>query len=177
MTDTNAAFVRRWIKMPPMKALHEQFGVYNGSWSREMDRYWESTDGYTVSSRLIKTALGNVEHVTISRLTSEKGDIPWAIKQQIKNELFGMNAVAIEVFPSEKNLIDVCDVYHLWVLPKHFTMPFGIHPRRDPVCPAIERGYDFDMQKCIEWNDSAQRKRLAYGLIDEAELECDECGH
>ena len=159
----NTPFVRVWHKMPPMKALHETFGVYGGSWSKQMDRYWESNDGYTVSSRLIRTAIGTVEHVAISKLTPERGDIPWAVKQQIKNELFGSNAVAIEVFPAEKNLIDVCDIYHLWVMPKHYAMPFGIHPRRDPSCPAIERGYDFDIAKCQEWNNSQERMNLAYG--------------
>lgn len=161
--ESNPHFIRRWHKMPPMKYLHETLGIYNGSWSREMDRYWESNDGYTVSSRLIRTPWGTVEHVSISRLTPETGDIPWAVKQQIKNELFGSNSVAIEVFPSEKNLVDVCDVYHLWVLPKHFALPFGLHPRRDPTCPAIDRGYDFDMNKCVEWNDSPERKYLTRG--------------
>lgn len=156
-------FVRRWIKMPSMKALHETLGVYSGSWSRQMDRYWESNDGYTVSSRLIRTAIGQVEHVAISRLTPEKGDIPWAVKQEIKNELFGANAIAIEVFPAKKHLVDVCDVYHLWVLPKNSVIPFGLHPTRDPECPAIERGYDVDIQKSLAWSNSEERKRLTYG--------------
>lgn len=156
-------FVRRWIKMPSMKALHETFGVYSGSWSRQMDRYWESNDGYTVSSRLIRTAIGQVEHVAISRLTPEKGDIPWAVKQEIKNELFGANAIAIEVFPAKKHLVDVCDVYHLWVLPKNSVIPFGLHPTRDPECQAIERGYDVDIQKSLAWSNSEERKRLTYG--------------
>lgn len=151
---------RVWHNSIPMKALHDQFGVYNGQWSRQMDRYWESNDGYTVSSRLIRTAWGSVEHVAISRLTGGCGDIPWAIKQQIKNELFGSDAVAIEVFPSEKNLIDVCDIYHLWVLPKHYALPFGLHPRRDPSCPAIKRAYNFDLDECKKWTESEERQRL-----------------
>ena len=162
--DGNELFIRQWHKMPPMKYLHEHFGFYNGSWSKQMDRYWESNDGYTVSSRLIRTPWGSVEHVSISRMNDEGGDSPWAVKQQIKNELFGTTAVAIEVFPAQKNLIDTCDVYHFWVLPKHFALPFGLHPRRDPQCPAIERGYDFDMDECTQWNDSPERKRLAHGV-------------
>lgn len=162
--DGNELFIRQWHKMPPMKYLHEHFGFYNGSWAKQMDRYWESNDGYTVSSRLIRTPWGSVEHVSISRMNDEGGDIPWAVKQQIKNELFGTTAVAIEVFPAQKNLIDTCDVYHFWVLPKHFALPFGLHPRRDPQCPAIERGYDFDMDECTKWNDSPERKRLAHGV-------------
>jgi len=169
ISENSEHFIRRWYKMPPMKYLHETLGIYNGSWSRNMDRYWESNDGYTVSSRLIRTPWGSVEHVSISHMSPDHGDIPWAIKQQIKNELFGTTAVAIEVFPAQKNLIDTCDVYHFWVLPKHFALPFGLHPRRDPQCPAIERGYDFDMAKCVEWNESPERKLLAHGSAETSE--------
>ena len=153
--------MRKWYKMLPMKAAHEKLGVYNGTWSQEMDRYWESDDGYNVGSRLIRTAIGVVEHVTIQRSgTFKGGDIPWAVKQEIKDELFGIRATAIEVFPAKKNLIDVMDIYHLWILPKDFKMPFGIHPYRDVQCPAIERGYDFNMEECKRWVESPERKAI-----------------
>lgn len=98
---SGALFVRQWHKLPPPKALHEQFGVYHGTWSAQLDRYWESNDGYSVSSRQIRTEWGTVEHVTIQRMNGG-GDIPWAIKQEIKNELFGNQSTAIEVFPSKR---------------------------------------------------------------------------
>lgn len=154
-------FIRQWHKMLPMKVAHEQLGLYQGTWSKEMDRYWESNDGYNVSSRQIRTAIGVVEHVTIQRMgLNNKGDIPWAVKQEIKNELFGSQSVAIEVFPAKKHLVDVCDIYHLWILPKNFKMPFGIHPTRDPQCPAIERGYDYNVNDCATWVESEERKKL-----------------
>lgn len=159
MSETT--FIRQWHKMLPMKAAHEQLGLYQGTWSGELDRYWESNDGYNVSSRQIRTAIGVVEHVTIQRMgINNKGDIPWAVKQEIKNELFGSQSVAIEVFPAKKHLVDVCDIYHLWVLPKNYKMPFGIHPTRDPQCPAIERGYDYNLNDCVAWTESEERKKL-----------------
>ena len=157
--------MRKWHKTIPMKLLHEQFGVYQGGWSRQMDRYWESDDGYTVSSRQIRTEIGVVEHVTIQKVGPgvRGGDIPWAIKQEIKEELFGPRTTAIEVFPAKKNLVDVLDIYHLWILPKDFKMPFGIHPTRDTHCPPVERGYDFNMAEAIAWNESPERKALDSG--------------
>lgn len=152
--------MRTWHKSVPMKLLHEQLGLYNGSWSVQLDRYWESDDGYNVSSRQIRTEWGTVEHVTIGRIGPEGGDIPWAVKQQIKDELFGTRATAIEVFPAKKNLVDVMDIYHLWVLPKGFQLPFGIHPTRDPQCPAVERGYDYNMDDVMAWHESPERKAL-----------------
>lgn len=154
--------MRTWHKSIPMKYLHEQYGLYRGSWSSQMDRYWESDDGYTVSSRQIKTDWGTVEHVTIMRVNEEDGDIPWAVKQAIKEELFGPRTTAIEVFPTKKNLVDVMNVYHLWILPKDFKLPFGIHPTRDTQGQPISRGYDFNMADCIAWNESPERKALGH---------------
>lgn len=53
-------------------------------------------------------------------------DIPWAEKQRIKNEIFGEERTAIEVFPAESELTDVAMMYHLWLLPKTMKIPFGI---------------------------------------------------
>ena len=92
-----------------------------------MDRCWESNDGYNVMSRLLNTKWGKVEHVTIIKISDSNSsdgsrDIPWRIKQEIKNELFGENILAIEVFPTDDMLVDECDVYHLWVFDKNFEL-------------------------------------------------------
>ncbi len=140
-----------WIKGVPPKMLHDQFGVYQGLWMPEMDRCWIRTeDGCCVCSRLIRTSMGNVEHVTISRrdpnnmdeiiTTDGRGELTWAEKQQIKDELFGEKRTAVEFFPSKDRLIDAADVYHLWVFDKNYLPPFGIHPKE--YKKAINRGYN-----------------------------------
>ena len=35
--------------------------------------------------------------------------------------------VAVEVYPPESQLVDDADLYHLWVLPAGFELPFGLH--------------------------------------------------
>lgn len=150
---------RVWHKVIPPKKAQEIAPLYQGVWMPQMDRAWESEDGYSVMSRQIRTKWGTVEHVTIQNM-SGKGDVPWAVKQEIKDELFGFKSTAIEVFPAKKNLVDVRDIYHLWVLPKDFKMPFGIHPLRDPQCEPVERGYDFDIYECQKWNDSPVREEI-----------------
>lgn len=154
---------RVWHKCIPPKTLHETFGVYNGIWTKQMDRYWESEDGYTAMSRQIRTTWGTVEHVAIERKPCG-GDIPWSVKQEIKNELFGQDRIAIEVFPSRKNLIDIMDIYHLWVLPKDMRLPFGIHPYKDVQCKPVERGYDFDLEESRAWVESEKRNELMGSL-------------
>ena len=126
-----------FIKGIAPKTLHDTFGIYSGGWSSEMDRCWEDFErGYSVTSRMIETKFGNVEHVAIVKhqnggsLIATGGERPigWNEKMMIKNELFGENRVAIEVYPKQEKLIDVTDTYHLWVFDKDFDMPFGIHP-------------------------------------------------
>lgn len=142
-----------WIKSVSPKQLHDVIGVYNGQWTPEMDRCWiREEDGVCVSSRLIRVPEafgGTIEHVTITKgrqLSSDgSGDLSWADKQQIKDELFGEKRCAIEVFPKKKKLVDVCDVYHLWVFDKKFDMPFGIHPSE--YKKAINRGYNITKQE------------------------------
>lgn len=150
---------RKWYKTIPPKMIQEKLGLYAGIWMPQLDRSWESDDGYSVMSRQIKTEWGIVEHITIVG-HANKGDVPWSVKQEIKNELFGGDRTAIEVFPTVKKLVDVCDVYHLWLLPKKFELPFGLHPNRDPQCAPVWRGFDFDVQKVKEWIDSPERKAL-----------------
>jgi len=135
-----------WIKAVTPKQLNDVAHVYHGQWMPEMDRCWiREEDGVCVCSRMIRTSWGNIEHVTITHksdgfIVSNDGskNFTWAEKQQIKDELFGENRVAIEVYPKANRLIDTADVYHLWVFDKKFEMPFGIHPKE--YKPAINRG-------------------------------------
>ena len=94
---------------------------------------------------------------TLSDYVEDVNDV---VKQEIKDDLFGEKRVAIEVFPAAKNLVDICDVYHLWVLPKDFKLPFGIHPTRDSEGFPVQRGYDFDVEATKTWCDSPVRKAL-----------------
>ena len=135
---------RIWKETISPTYMHETLGVYQGVWMPQMDRCWMSDDGYQVTSRILMTAWGKVEHAAItivgSFTTQGENDLSWATKMEIKNEIFGENRLALEVFPKQKNLVDVMDVYHLWVFPKDFELPFGIHPHRDVQAKWIRRG-------------------------------------
>ena len=141
---------RTWRETVSPAYLHQEFGIYKGIWMPQMDRCWMSDDGLQVLSRLLRTKWGKVEHASITRVgeitLNGEADMPWALKMQIKNELFGENRLAIEVFPKARNLIDTSDVYHLWVFDKDFDLPFGLHPTRDEQCPCVKRGYRKDLE-------------------------------
>lgn len=115
-------FRKGWINHPSPKGL-QKFGT---GWFAEMDRVYRSQDNqYVAMIRTTKTEWGEVEHAAMRNLRST--DISWAEKQRIKNELFGVERIAIEVFPKESELVDAANLYHIWVLPNEFKIPFGIH--------------------------------------------------
>lgn len=150
--------MRKWKETISPKQTNDYLNCFKGTWSKEMDRCWWSDDGYQVTSRLLFTEWGKVEHAAISykpygfgdnksleevlgELSNDGSrDIPWNVKQEIKNELWGKDRIAIEIFPTEKNLVDVQDTYHLWIMPKGFKIPFGIHPTKDVQCKVVNRG-------------------------------------
>ena len=71
---------------------------------------------------------GKCDYITIK--THKKEAIrDWRHFQQIKNELCGEDREAIEIFPSEKRLVDTANQYHLWVLPEGENMCFGFTER------------------------------------------------
>lgn len=47
----------------------------------------------------------------------------WGVFQKIKNDLFGPERVALEVYPAESNKQDVANMYWLFVLPEGFDCP------------------------------------------------------
>lgn len=101
----------------------KEAGVGQGGWLGEMDRHF--CDGkYSVMIRTVHTPWGPVEHACIRNTGGT--DIPWREKQRIKNELFGHERVAVEMFPAQSQLVDEAPMYHLWILPPGTTLPFGL---------------------------------------------------
>ncbi|MFD1884016.1 DUF7694 domain-containing protein [Paenibacillus wenxiniae] len=109
-----------WIRRPTPKGT----GVGTG-WFGELNKAWSSKDGqYFVMARDVQTDWGLVTHVCIRN--AQSSDISWAEKQRIKNELLGEWRTAIEVFPDTRELVDEANMYHLWLLPYDFELPFTI---------------------------------------------------
>jgi len=105
-------------------ASPKQLKQGNG-WFGELDRVYRDEKGlFVVMIRSVETEWGMVEHACMRNAAGT--DIPWSEKQRIKNELFGHERIAVEVFPKESELVDAANMYHLWVLPVEMTLPFGI---------------------------------------------------
>jgi len=121
----------KWIR-----ELSPKDKKYGDGWCGDLDRCYRLDRKYIVMTRLIKTDIGVVEHFCIRN--KDNTDISWSEKQKIKNDIAGRKRTAIEVFPREDRLIDEAGMYHLWVLPENYELPFGLH-KNDCKTEPIER--------------------------------------
>ncbi|MDO5061879.1 MAG: hypothetical protein Q4D77_01775 [Peptostreptococcaceae bacterium] len=126
--------MKHWIREIAPKGQMQNKGKTD--WFSNLDKCFRQGRKYCVLARQIKTQWGIVEHICIRN--AESTDIPWAEKQRIKNELYGENRIAIEVYPSKDRLVDSVNMYHLWIMPEGFEMPFGIH-ENDKPCEHVDR--------------------------------------
>jgi len=53
----------------------------------------------------------------------------WTSLQRVKNELVGPEREALELFPRESRLVDLCNESHLWVLPAGEQFQHGFFRR------------------------------------------------
>lgn len=80
---------------------------------------------YTVQHFKNDSDWGVIDHL-MCRRNDESAVHSWQELQLIKNTLMGENRTAIEVYPSKQELVDDANIYHLWVLPEHFRLPFTL---------------------------------------------------
>lgn len=52
----------------------------------------------------------------------------WHAMQQIKNEIFGSETMAIEYYPAESCLVDLHNIYWMWIFPLD-VLPLPINPQ------------------------------------------------
>ena len=103
------------------------FSVAQSQWGECLGAYVSPLYSVQVYER--DTAWGTVLHLSIRRHDG-KTDVPWSHKQRIKDQLVGRHRTAIEVFPAAAELTDDANLYHLWVLPEGFELPFALETNR-----------------------------------------------
>ncbi len=92
-------------------------------WLSEVHTVWKNC-AFCVLVRTVETEWGPVLHAAIRNVSET--NIPWRDMQRIKDELFGEERVAVEVFPPRDELVDEANMYHLWVLPEGTRLPFTL---------------------------------------------------
>lgn len=94
-------------------------------WVRHIDRVYRNGWMSVLVRTIPHTSLGvAIEHAAIR--TALEAELGWMEMQRIKDEIFGTDRMAIEVYPRKAELIDAADMYHLWVFPAGFAFDFGL---------------------------------------------------
>jgi hypothetical protein len=110
----------RWQDVPD--------GVPGASgWSADVRRVAENGVFVVLVRDLDAGPFGKLQHAMISTLSMT--EVTWGEKMRIKDELFGRERTAIEVFPPVSELIDEANAYHLWVFPPGTLLPFTLARR------------------------------------------------
>ena len=91
---------------------------------RGLIRFWKNNI-YTVQHFKKETGWGVIDHL-MCRRNDESAVHSWQELQRIKNEVMGEHRTAVEVYPSIEKLMDDANIYHLWVLPENFSLPFSL---------------------------------------------------
>ncbi len=94
-------------------------------WPKGLEKFFQNTM-YSVQLHRKPSDWGEIILLMVRR--NDEGPIrSWSDMQRIKNEIVGKDRVAVEVYPPESDLVDQANMYHLWVLPPGFNLPFGLH--------------------------------------------------
>lgn len=72
-----------------------------------------------------ETEWGTVLHLWVRRNDQGTG-VTWTDLQRIKDELIGPERTGVQVYPARSDLVDAANIYHVWVLPEGFKLPFGL---------------------------------------------------
>lgn len=87
---------------------------------------------------------GFVRHLSIRRQDRDAAH-DWRDFQQIKNQLAGPDAEAVELYPADERLVDTANQYHLWVYPPGVRIPVGF-----PVGLVLDAGEGPDIPNAVQ---------------------------
>lgn len=90
------------------------------------------SDTYSVQRFVKLTDVGFVDHLMVRRHDGEPIH-SWKDMQRIKNELTedGKQRIGVQVFPKESEVVDQANMYHIWVYPKSYDLPFNLKHKPD----------------------------------------------
>ncbi len=123
------------------KFIEMEYVVFNDNhkeWIEEIKKRESNLIGIYKNNKyqVVKRRIENIEDskyniiwLSIKRIDKESIH-DWRELQDIKNQLVGEDNEGIELYPSEKRLVDTSNQYHLWVYETPgLLFPFGFNER------------------------------------------------
>lgn len=117
---------KQWVEMRPAAYIPpadpELARLHLESRGGEPPELWKN-DRYTVAVERYDDSQ-DVRYLSIRR-NDRKAAHDWRDFQRIKNDIAGVEAEAVELYPAESRLMDTANQYHLWVMPRGVRWPIG----------------------------------------------------
>lgn len=66
---------------------------------------------------------GRIWHLIIKRHDGKSIKVSWDVLQEIKNDVLGEDALAVEIFPASSEVVDEANWRHLWEMPAGIVLP------------------------------------------------------
>lgn len=111
------------------KALGTKEYFPDDMWQKQFERMNRVQIFKNDKYQVVKDVIGPYTHLSIKRLDQEVIR-DWRDLQEIKNQMLGEEAEAVELFPAESRLVDSCNQFHLWAInDPEFKWPFGYQER------------------------------------------------
>jgi hypothetical protein len=111
-----------------VKEMAAVLGVQPRGWMKDVNTV-HRLDWCVVLVRPVGLSYGtetaSLLHASIK--TASGVELRWSEKQRLKDELFGKEQVAIEIFPRHADIVDDAPMSHLWIMPQGFVFDFGLH--------------------------------------------------
>lgn len=101
------------------------FGGVTTGWASQISQAYRN-DWIVVLVRSVHSDIlcVTVDHAAIR--TAMCAEFGWRELQRIKDEIFGKDRMAVQVYPRQSDLVDAADMYHLWVFPVGYRFDFGL---------------------------------------------------
>ena len=111
---------KKMMKLPPNPFDEMMFGeIMNicGKYKRIPDRVWKNNHFVVQLFRKERHILGKLMDKVMIRRNDAEPIREWHCLQEIKNQIVGENGTAIQVFPPQNELVDVANMYWLFIEP------------------------------------------------------------
>lgn len=125
------ALWRYYISVSHKAIIMREF-IEQSEWTKRLKEYFPEkgikvlTNGeYIVEIHKSSCRWGDSIRLSVKRIDGFPMH-SWTDLQEIKNKVAGEERVAIEIYPKNKEKTDTANIYHLWVLPENFELPYGL---------------------------------------------------
>jgi len=126
------------------------------------------------------TKWGEIFHITIKKFDQVKAfedrsklfdseEPTYAEKIQARQITRLEKCVALEVFPSEIRMLDAANLYHLWLLPEEFSLPFPIDLKENVVLTKQLSGNSFRKINYGEKQLQTEWGMITYYILEDSQ--------